>query len=581
MVLNGDPKGNNMLYANGKAIIIRDIANPGIADIFTGHSYATSVAQYAPSGYYIASGDVNGYLKIWDTTNKEHLVKYEYQPFAGLIKDISWSPDSKRIAICGQGRGKFGACILWDSGSTVGNISGHSKTANSITYRPTRPFRLATASDDQTCIFYEGPPFKYSKTMREHTRFINSIRFSPDGSLLCSAGLDGNAVLYDGKTAEKIGVLGGEKSHTGGIYAVSWSPDGQQLLTSSGDKTCKLWDVSTQTAVSTFVMGTNVEDQQLSCLWQNEWLLSVSLSGYINYLDKNNPDKPIRVLTGQQTNLSSLAISTDNSTLYCGSMDGKISYWTVDSGEVQLVKGAGHSNLVCSLAATPDALYSLGLDKNLKKASIETNEFLSESYTLSDRDPTCLAVSPNGVSLAGTKTELFLFKGVNKISSIPISYEATSACFHPIQPIVSVGCTDDKARVYSVEGDAISLVHEIKAKGQVNTVAYDPSGSTLAVSGASRYVEVFETQSYTPKMTVTMTKHTARINSIAWSPNGQYIASGGVDSNVCINHIETEKIELIKGAHPMDVVTGVVWVNDNIVASCGNDGMIRLWEFSG
>ena len=43
-------------------------------------------------------------------------------------------------------------------------------------------------------------------------------------------------------------------------------------------------------------MGTELEDQQLSCLWQDDHLLTVSLSGNINYLDRNNPSKPLRVI---------------------------------------------------------------------------------------------------------------------------------------------------------------------------------------------------------------------------------------------------------------------------------------------
>lgn len=48
--------------------------------------------------------------------------------------------------------------------------------------------------------------------------------------------------------------------------------------------------------VTTFTMGSSVLDQQLGCLWQKDHLLSVSLSGYINYLDRNNPSKPLRVI---------------------------------------------------------------------------------------------------------------------------------------------------------------------------------------------------------------------------------------------------------------------------------------------
>ena len=56
---------------------------------------------------------------------------------------------------------------------------------------------------------------------QEHKRFVNGIRFSPDGALLCSVSSDCKAVLYDGGTGEVKGSLGGDKAHNGGVYAVS------------------------------------------------------------------------------------------------------------------------------------------------------------------------------------------------------------------------------------------------------------------------------------------------------------------------------------------------------------------------
>ena len=51
--------------------------------------------------------------------------------------------------------------FLWDSGSSVGNVSGHSKCINAVDYKPTRPFRICTASEDTDVGFFEGPPFKF------------------------------------------------------------------------------------------------------------------------------------------------------------------------------------------------------------------------------------------------------------------------------------------------------------------------------------------------------------------------------------------------------------------------------------
>lgn len=56
LVLGGDPKGKTFLYTNGNSVIIRDIENPAVADVYTEHSCQVNVAKYSPSGFYIASG---------------------------------------------------------------------------------------------------------------------------------------------------------------------------------------------------------------------------------------------------------------------------------------------------------------------------------------------------------------------------------------------------------------------------------------------------------------------------------------------------------------------------------------------
>ena len=71
-----------------------------LAYVYTVHEYICSIAR----GFSVS--DVSGKLRIWDTTQKEHILKYEYQPLSGAIKDIAWSPDSKRIVVTGEGREK-------------------------------------------------------------------------------------------------------------------------------------------------------------------------------------------------------------------------------------------------------------------------------------------------------------------------------------------------------------------------------------------------------------------------------------------------------------------------------------------
>ncbi len=83
IVLGPDPKGQNFLYTHGNSVIIRNLANPEISDVYTQHSCQVNVAKYSPSGFYIASADKSGRIRLWDTVNAEHVLKAEYQPISG------------------------------------------------------------------------------------------------------------------------------------------------------------------------------------------------------------------------------------------------------------------------------------------------------------------------------------------------------------------------------------------------------------------------------------------------------------------------------------------------------------------
>ncbi|KAF5901470.1 WD repeat-containing protein 1, partial [Clarias magur] len=502
-VIGGDPKGNNFLYTNGKSVIIRNIDNPSIADIYTEHPHQVIVAKYAPSGFYIASGDVSGKIRIWDTTQKEHLLKYEYQPFGGQIKDISWTEDSKRIAVVGEGREKFGAVFLWDSGSSVGEIAGHSKIINSVDIKQTRPYRLVTGSDDNCTTFFEGPPFKFKCTSTDHSRFVNCVRFSPDGNRYVSAGADGQIFIYDGKTTEKMGSLGGDKAHDGGIYAVSWSPDSTQLISASGDKTVKLWDLASGTAVTTFKLGNDVLDQQLGCLWQKNHLLSISLSGYINYLDKNNPNKPIR---------------------------------TIKSGENNALSGKGHTNSVVRLNADDsDRLVSCSMDDTIRFTDLKKKEYSASDVIKMDTQPKSVSVGSGGLAVAVCIEQVVLMKDRKKVFTLDnLDYQPEVGTIHPGGGTVAVGGADGKVYLYTVQGNTLKADGKVlDTNGPVTYLQYSKDGAFLAASNEKKVIVVY-TVADGYKVKNEFYGHHAKVVCLSWNPDSDHFASGGMDMMVYV-----------------------------------------------
>ena len=64
---------------------------------------------------------------------------------------------------------------------------------------------------------------------RDHSNFVNCVRFSPDGTRFISVSSGKKGLIFDGKSRERIGELSPEDGHKGSIYAVSWSPDGKHV----------------------------------------------------------------------------------------------------------------------------------------------------------------------------------------------------------------------------------------------------------------------------------------------------------------------------------------------------------------
>jgi WD40 repeat protein len=87
--------------------------------------------------------------------------------------------------------------------------------------------------------------------LRGHTRAVNQVAFSPDGTRIASAGGDGDATvkLWDSQTGELVRTLSG---HKWGVYNLAFSRDGDRLASAGHDHTAVVWDVRTGDALRTF-----------------------------------------------------------------------------------------------------------------------------------------------------------------------------------------------------------------------------------------------------------------------------------------------------------------------------------------
>ena len=51
------------------------LQNPAENETYYEHQKTPTCAKYSHTGFYICSGDILGNVRIWDTTQKEHILK--------------------------------------------------------------------------------------------------------------------------------------------------------------------------------------------------------------------------------------------------------------------------------------------------------------------------------------------------------------------------------------------------------------------------------------------------------------------------------------------------------------------------
>ncbi|KAL2462834.1 transducin family protein/WD-40 repeat family protein [Forsythia ovata] len=588
ILISGDPKSNSILYCNGRSVIFRYLDRPLEVKVYGEHAYPATVARYSPNGEWIASADVSGTVRIWGTHN-DFVLKKEFQVLSGRIDDLQWSTDGQRIVASGESKGKsLVRAFMWDSGTNVGEFDGHSRRVLSCAFKPTRPFRIVTCGEDFLVNFYEGPPFKFKLSHRDHLNFVNCVRFSPDGSKFITVGSDKKGLIYDAKSGEKIGELSSEDGHSGSIYAVSWSSDSKQVLTVSADKSAKIWEISEDgngkvKKTLTCPGSGGVDDMLVGCLWQNDYLVTVSLGGTIFLYSANDLDTKPLALSGHMKNVNSLAVlKSDPKVILTSSYDGLIVKWIQGIGYCGRLERKVNSQIKC-FAAVEQEIVSSGFDNKIWRVSLHEDQCGDADCIDIGSQPKdlSLAILSPDLALVSIETGVVLLRGAKVLSTTNLGFPVTACTIVPDGTEAIVGGQDGKLHVYSIIGDTLKEEAVLeKHRGPITVIRYSPDVSMFASADANREAVVWDRTSREVKLN-NMLYHTARINCLAWSPANNMVATGSLDTCVIIYKINKPASSRItvKGAH-LGGVYGLDFTDEYSVVSSGEDAFVRLWRLT-
>jgi len=269
-----------------------------------GHSEDVFSVSFSCDGKYIASGGIDGTIKLWSVETGKWLKTCKGH--TRIVYTVSFSPDGKYIASGGDDNTiKLWLPATWECLNT---LKGHTKDVYTVSFSPDGKY-IASGGGDNTIKLWLVETGVCIKTLKGHTLGVRSVCFSPDGKYIATGGIDNTIKLWLVRTGECIQTFRG---HTSTVYSISFSSDGKYIVSGGDDNTIKLWSVQTGGCMKTFI-------------------------GHTSYI-------------------MSVSFSPDGRCIVSGSQDHTIRLWSLDTGEC-LKTLKGHTGGVAAVSFSPDGRY--------------------------------------------------------------------------------------------------------------------------------------------------------------------------------------------------------------------------------
>lgn len=259
--------------------------------------------------------------------------------------------------------------------------------------------------------------------------------------------------------------------------------------------------------------------------------------------------------------------------LASASEDNTVRLWNVESWDYV---GAfeGHRGSVNSVVFSPDGrfLVSVGDDDTVKLWDAKSRHQI-ETLTGHSKNVKSVAFSSNGITLAsGSDDGTIFFWDLSLFGATPDTPPTTAS------PQTSPELLLPRRPPYN------ALPNEILAKFEpgcsVYTVAFSPDGSILASGGDDSTVRLWNVDS--KRELKTFTEHSDWVEFVDFSPDGRILASASTDGSVKLWSVYSHrKLATLKHDDWVESVAFSPNTNRQLLAtSGGTDGSIKVWDIS-
>lgn len=545
---------------------------------------------FSPDGESVAAGGDDQVLRVYSIEAEKPT--FVSPPQAGRIEGIAFAPNGKLIASVNN----VGQLTVYCPGApnpvALGTPVSNTGEAYDVAFTADSS-GLLTAGKDSRAKLTAGPKpdgqndGNTAQTLREyvgHTEAVRSLDVNKEGKLMVTGSADRTVRVWDVTAGKQLRSFQGHMSE---VVAVALRPDGRQVASAADDGTIRLWELST-----------NDDHRAMTDAGDSLWAVAYSPDG--KHIAAAGADKIVRIYTAgtgklekslppQAAAVTSLVFLTKDRLAVAGG-DRLVRVWTIDGTVAKEL--TGHDSAILSLAGTPDGkkLVSGSADRTVRGWDPESGRELWISKLKSAVCSTAIRADGKFAAVGCADGSLIMLD-----VSGPSPREAASISAH-LAGVSGIAFDPDGLRLATCGGDGLvriwtiadngSLTPLMKFEGQVKpgtssgyspvtSVAFSPDGRFLASCGADQIVHVWDVQ--TKGETRGLRAHTDWVTSVAFSPDGRYLASAGVDKAARVFEL-TQQDTAPPPGHTQTVRAVAVSPDGKFAATASTDRTIKVWN---
>ncbi|PWU17451.1 MAG: hypothetical protein C5B48_15920, partial [Candidatus Rokuibacteriota bacterium] len=504
------PDGRTLAIAGGKGRVelwdvasrkeLRELTAPGAAGP---EEAGVAFVRYSPDGRVIAGGPQgDNHVTLWSAATGRIIGRpiTVKPPGSGGAQWVSFSPDSKRIAVPGAS-GNVG---IWEvaTGHRIGRPLAIGKLKSDVEAAIFSPDgRTLIASDDSGSVSFvdiaTGRPVRPPLSVGDTPAGL--LDLSPDGRLLASSSYTGSVFVWDMKTGRLYGSP--LTADTSPVNDVTFSPDGRTLVSSHG-RSAVVWSMTGEQAIGKPLGGPADPITEVAFSPDGKRLAAGRLDGGTIVYDTATRRQLLRI-DGNST-VTAVAFQPDGMLVAVGTLDGHVRFFDPQTGASvgsPLDKGGLPK---WQLAFSPDGrLLAVAVDPNGAEDSTFNAQRRQGEVQLWDarsRRRVGRPIEPGGgsvLSLAFNRDGTLLATGgPGRLDLWDVATEAhhgksmrvaddgvTSVAFDPSGGLVAGGGAIGPVRVWRVS-DQRPAFPPLTGQTATTGASFDPTGPFLATSSA-------------------------------------------------------------------------------------------------